>query len=292
METGTNLIAPSIRHTDEGFSKAEAQFCHLAIQIEPDGFTFTVLDTRTNDYRILESYDWEDIQNEFQLADRIKHLIEQHEQLRYPYASASASMYTSFTTLIPSPLFKEEHVVDYAAFNMRLLPGDQVTYDALSQTDCNNVYVENDVVKDALLTYFPNIQTKHSSTILLESLLREYKHDNEAQVTIQVSPSHFEVVVINNGKIIFHNSFQHQTAEDYGYYLLYVCEQLNLDRDFISLQLVGEIEVRSPMYEITQKYIRKIAFGLRPNDFKYQNFGDELPKHYFYNLFNQAKCVL
>ncbi len=292
METGINTITPSIRHTDGDFSKVEAQFCHISFQIEPDGLTYAILDTRTNEYRLLESYDWEDIQNEYQLANRIKHLIEQQEPLRYPYASASATIYSPYTTLIPSPLFKEENAIDYAAFNMRLLPGDQVSFDALEHTDCNNVYLDNDVVKDALLTYFPNITTKHPSTILIDSLIRDYKHDGEPQITVQVSPSHFEIVVINNGKLMFQNSFQHKTGEDYGYYLLYTCEQLKLDRDFISLQLVGEIEVRSPMYEITQKYIRKISFGLRPSEYKYQNLFADLPKHYFFNLFNQPKCVL
>ncbi|MFT7113820.1 MAG: hypothetical protein ACI8P7_000590 [Candidatus Azotimanducaceae bacterium] len=292
METGTSIITPSIRHTDGGFSKAEAQFCHVSFQVEPDGFSFAILDIRTNEYRMLESYEWDDLQNEYQLATRIKNLIDQHEQLRYPFASASATLYSSYTTLVPSPLFKEENAIDYAAFNMRLLPGDQVSYDALSQTDCNNVYIDNDVVKDALLTYFSNLTSKHPSTILIESLLRDYKQDSEPQVTIHVSPSHFEIIVITNGNLMFHNSFMHKTGEDYGFYLLYVCDQLNLDRDFISLQLVGEIEVKSSMYEITQKYIRKISFGLRPADYHYHNLFADLPKHYHYNLFNQARCVL
>ena len=97
----------------------------------------------------------------------------------------------------------------------------------------------------------------------------------------------FEVLVINSGKLTFYNTFAYQTAEDFIYYLLFVFEQLKLNPETANVELLGELEKSSAVYQLLYKYIRNIKFGARPDAFDYSFKITSLPKQYYYSLFSQ-----
>ncbi|MDQ3046168.1 MAG: DUF3822 family protein, partial [Bacteroidota bacterium] len=126
------------------------------------------------------------------------------------------------------------------------------------------------------------------STPLIESLLRQNKNQQAKKLIIHVQPSHFEILVIEGKKLLFYNTFNHHTSEDLLYYLLFVCEQLQINPEKISLTVLGELEKNTGLYLLLQKYIRNISLGERSDtaDFSYQL--QTLPKHSYFTLFNDT----
>jgi hypothetical protein len=47
-------------------------------------------------------------------------------------------------------------------------------------------------------------------------------------MTVHFSEGHFEII-IQNQKLLFFNSFDYQTPEDFIYYVLFTAEQLSLN---------------------------------------------------------------
>jgi hypothetical protein len=93
-------------------------------------------------------------------------------------------------------------------------------------------------------------------------------------------------VVLEGKNLLFYNTFNYHSAEDFIYYLLFVCEQLHLNPEKTELQLLGEIEKNSAIHLITQKYVRHVQFGERADQADYSYQLQALPKHSYFTLFN------
>ena len=139
---------------------------------------------------------------------------------------------------------------------------DLILKDELKSLDAKNIFSINAGIQAKLNNLNGNIQYHHSSTILIETLLQQNKNNTGKKIIVHTQLSHFQIVVIEGKNLLFYNTFNHHSAEDFIYYLLFVCEQLQLNPENIELTLIGEIEKNSTIYSITQKYIRHVKFGL------------------------------
>ena len=76
---------------------------------------------------------------------------------------------------------------------------------------------------------------------------------------VHFSKIKFEIVVVQNQKLLLFNSFDFITKEDFIYYLLFTTEQLNLNPEHFKVQLLGLISEDSELFEIAYKYIRNVS---------------------------------
>lgn len=94
------------------------------------------------------------------------------------------------------------------------------------------------------------------------------------------------IAVKEGSKILFHNSFQVHTSEDFVYYCLYIMNVYGLNQETTPVVLIGAIDNPSPEYNRLYKYVRKIEFIERPSILKYGFVFDEIQDHYYFDLFS------
>ena len=63
-------------------------------------------------------------------------------------------------------------------------------------------------------------------------------------------------LVVKNQQLLLFNSFEYSTAEDFIYYLLFTCEQLQLSPETIAVYLLGLIDENSEYFKMAYKFIR------------------------------------
>jgi len=79
-------------------------------------------------------------------------------------------------------------------------------------------------------------------------LVREKSwYNEEKQVYAHFDRDRFELVIVQNQKLLLFNSFEYKTREDFIYYLLFAAEQLSLNPEFFKLHLLGDISEESEM---------------------------------------------
>jgi hypothetical protein len=110
-----------------------------------------------------------------------------------------------------------------------------------------------------LFQNFGEFEYQHHSTVLLEKLLKLAGSDQK-KMYINVSKRSFDIVVLENKKLIFSNIFSYETKEDFIYYILFTAEQIKLDTAVFNLYFLGEINIDSEIYKIAYKYIKNIFF--------------------------------
>ncbi|MEQ8623546.1 MAG: DUF3822 family protein [Vicingaceae bacterium] len=204
--------------------------------------------------------------------------------------TASVNLIDHNYALVPLALLDENKLATYLNFNSLAHQDEQLIYqfDILESQQAAIVYGIPLSVNRMLESQLSNYNWSHFAFPLLESIL--LSSTQEATLYLHIQYNRFDVVYVDNKKLKFFNSFNYQTVEDLIYFLLYVMEQLNLDRESIPVELIGEFDEQSAIYEMLFKYIRKVSIGKRPQAVNYSQVLSSLPQQHYYTLFNQYLC--
>jgi hypothetical protein len=194
--------------------------------------------------------------------------------------------------LVPEPLFEEGSGRTYLQFNVPLQWNDFVQTDHLKSIDAINVFALPSELKNKLDAAFTAIQYRHCSSVLIESVISQNKNQTGKKLYVHVQQAHFEVILIEGKKLVFYNTFHYQSAEDFIYYLLFVCEQLHLNPENIEVVIVGEVEKSSAIISLVQKYIRIVKFGERYSDAALGYQLQTLPHYFYYTLFSNCLSLI
>jgi len=287
----SDAIKPVISHTDKAFNKEATYKYKLSIQLSLDGFSFCVLDTSSNRYIAFELYSFHKVHNSQLLCEKIDELIKQIGWLRKSFKSVKIIYVNQKSTLVPFPLFEEKEKKLYLSISHKIEDDEDILHDKLNNLDAYNLYTIPQCLKKKLKELFPAAQVLHFSSSLIENLLIKYKYqDTERKVYVHVQSGCFEMIIMKGKELIFYNSFKYEACEDFVYYILFVFEQLKVNPEIANVSLLGEIEKDSTLYQVLYKYIRNISFEERNDTFQYSYVFDEIPPHFYYNLFNLNLC--
>ena len=167
----------------------------------------------------------------------------------------------------------------------------QLLIDQLHQLEASNIFTVPSQIYQQLTSWFHLAEFHHTSTALIEFLLTVNKNSKEELLTVNVHRSFIEIIVTRGRNLLLYNHFKYDTPEELIYYLLFVCEQLQLNPDHIKVQFAGDIYDSDAAFQLSMKYIRNTCLAVRPESFGYGDSFTELPKQLHFNLFSQIVCV-
>jgi hypothetical protein len=291
MQNTLNHLQPLVSFVDESFEEAESTNYHLSIEISAVNFCYAILDKKRNKYLVLEVFSFQKTLNADVLAFELKNLMPQQSLLKRNFKSTSISIFTTKFTFVPSALYDAENSAKFLEINAPLMESESILSESIRNLETECVYALSKSLHIGLKELFPNAVIMHTFSSLLGCLSTSFKNVSGKSVVVHLQQAHFEIVVLEDKKLIFANLFTFQTSEDFLYYLLFVFEQLKLNPENIELLLLGEIEKNSAIYSILNKYVRHVKFGKRNELFEYSYVLDSLPQHFYFNLFSQALCV-
>ena len=257
----------------------------LSIQLSLDGFSFCVYNKIQDKVGAFGVYEFENsTSSPFKQLESVKELFAQEKLLQLNYKSVFVTHFNNLVTQVPTPLFNKNNLASYLQYTVKVLENDFIAYDELSNSEIVNVYIPFVNVNNFLLDTYESFDYKHSSTVLIENLLNQYKNLEGHFCFVNVTAHNFEIVVIKNKKLELFNFFSFSTKEDFIYYILFTAEQLNLNPEEFELILMGDIEKESELYDIVYQYIRNVMFYV-PNNAALQL--NDIPSHSHFTLLNQ-----
>ena len=278
----TSYLYPYIQESINLNSKNTDNYI-VTIQHSLDGLSFVVFDTAENKFIALKHY--HTTERNISLETLLLELQEK-ESLKFDdFKNVNILIDNNINTFVPKDYFQEDIKDDYLSLlNMK---HSNVLTDDIVEHNIVNVYSTNDDFN----FLNNNIKIYHSSSILIKKLLKEFKDRNqETRAFVNVKNNSYELIIISNDKLIFHNYFNFNTKEDFLYFILFTFDQLNIDNESIPLYFIGFIEEKSPIVELCSRYIRNIRFFNRDNDFNYINELNSVPYYYYYTLYSFISC--
>jgi hypothetical protein len=264
---------------------------HLSIQISLDGFIFCIFDKNLVDVVFLKEFEFtERVQNPEQLLNYVKEIYEKETVLKEKFESVNISHQNNLAVLVPETLYDADYQADYLKYSVKVLNDDSIAVDDIEHYETKNVYIPFSLVNNFMKEIYGDFDSLHTSTVLLNSLLKYFKNTIKKYFFVNVSKHSLELVYMQNGEIQLFNSFLYYTKEDFIYYILFAMEQLGLDPDSQSVTFIGDIEKESTLYAITYQYVRHVNF-LNINNFSlsddFYQINKDLSRHQYFELLNQ-----
>ncbi len=281
-----NKITQATSFIDEAFNPAYTSGFQLILQISIDNILITVNDKTKNRFIAFENYTFQNVYNFDGVSEVLVTLIKDSKLINHKYKYVVCVIVNNLSTLVPNALFEDERKKMYLKFNASLQGDEMVLVNDLKSMDAKNIFGLHLSIKSKLDYLFRNIRYHHASSALIDTLMLQNKNQAGKKLFVHVQQSHFEAIVIDGKNLLFYNTFNYNSAEDFVYYLLFVCEQLQLNPETIEVVLLGEIERNSTIYSLTQKYVRKLKFGERSDEAQFSYQLQILPQHYHFTLFN------
>ncbi|WP_081211542.1 DUF3822 family protein [Salegentibacter sediminis] len=232
----------------------------LSIQVSLDGLSFCILDTNQEEYIFFKKLSFERQLDPVKILQKIDREYKNEKELQQNIGEISLIFDNSLYTLVPSKLFLEDQASNYLKFNTRILKTDFIAHDEINPAGAVCVYIPYANIINYFFDKYGEFEYKHSISVLLDYLLKKEKSNSPAVYLYNKSGS-YDLVVIEDGKLVFCNSFQYETPEDFLYYLLFTAEQLNLDPEKFNLRLFGNISEESDLYQLAYTYIKNISFS-------------------------------
>ena len=237
----------------------DKKYKKLTLQVTLNGFSFCIFDTLNQVVLSVKEIDFAAYPKAAKVEDYYWKAFTDNPELKDSYDEIIVLHDSNLDTFVPTALFDEDFSGSYLQYNTKVFETDFFAFDALSNYEINHVYIPFVNINNYLLDQFTTFNYKHTNSILVSKLLDLSKNVDEKQVFIHFSANKFEIVIVQNQKLLLFNSFDFVTKEDFIYYLLFTTEQLNLNPEHFKVNLLGAITEESDLYQIAYKYVRNIS---------------------------------
>ena len=257
----------------------------LAIQVATNGLSFCCFDTLNNTVKTVKTLTFNTFDTSIKTEDLFADAFKENLELTEKYDEIIVIHNNNLSTFEPTALFDDEFLGSYLQYNTKVFETDFFAFDTIEKYEINNVFIPYININNFFIDQFGSFNYKHANSILVEKLLDFSKNKDEKKMFAHISKSHFEIIVVQNQKLLLFNTFDYKTPEDFIYYILFTAEQLNLNPENFKLELIGNIQENDEFYKIAFKYIRNVSL-LDVNDLRWNNYFTEAENRQHFILFN------
>ena len=264
---------------------AEKNYKKLSIQVSLTGLSFCCFDTLNNTVTSFNEVHFDTFHKATKIEDLFADAFRDHPELNDSYDEILVIHNNNLSTFVPEPLFDENFLGSYLQYNTKVFETDFFAFDEISNYQMNAVYIPYVNINNFFIDQFGAFDYKHANSILVSKLLVASKNKDDKKMFLHINVGHFEIIVVQNQKLLLFNSFDYNTPEDFLYYILFTAEQLNLNPENFPLELIGNIDTESDYFKIAYKYIRNVSL-IDVEDLRWNNYFSEAENRNHFILFN------
>ena len=264
---------------------AEKKYKKLSIQVSLTGLSFCCFDTLNNTVTSFNEVHFDTFHKTIKIEDLFANAFIDHPELKDSYDEILVIHNNNLSTFVPEPLFDENFLGSYLQYNTKVFETDFFAFDEIPNYQMNAVYIPYVNINNFFIDQFGTFDYKHANSILVSKLLIASKNKDDKKMFVHINTGHFEIIVVQNQKLILFNSFDYKTPEDFLYYILFTAEQLNLNPENFPLELIGNIDTESDYFKIAYQYIRNVSL-IDVEDLRWNNYFSEAENRNHFILFN------
>ena len=269
----------------ENTNITEKVYKKLSIQVSLNGLSFCCFNTLNDTVSSVNEVQFDTVDKNAKIEELFANAFQSYPELSETYDEILVIHNNNLSTFVPEPLFDEHFLGSYLQYNTKVFETDFFAFDVILKCQMNSVYIPYVNINNFFIDQFGSFDYKHANSILVHKLLIASKNKEEKKMFIHINSGHFEIIVVQNQKLLLFNSFDYNTAEDFIYYILFTAEQLNLNPENFPLELIGNIDQENDCFKIAYKYIRNVSL-IDVEDLRWNNYFSEAENRKHYILFN------
>jgi hypothetical protein len=278
---------PFLELFDETLDINSTENYELSVQVSPDGFAFSLLDSIRNKFVLIRAFEPEE--NKYFIADKIEELISKDDFLNKRYKKVNLVMPSPKFTIIPSALYDPAKKDDYFVFNHNMNESNIVITNKLSDPDAFLVFSVSKPINSLIAGLFPGAHPFHHLKPLFDHISHSRKSINGNYIHIHVEREFFNLIIFNHNVLKFCNSFNYRNINDILYYVLNVFKNLDIKQEE-TIYFSGMTEKYDDLSSNFSIYVRSIKFAEPSGNFTFSYVFNDSELHRFLNLYSVVNC--
>lgn len=280
-----------IHFIDKSFDYVNVSKYHLSLQVFLKGFSFSVLDRERNKYVALAHYPFSRVTSYRTLVRQIDEIVANEPLLQSQFSHVKLLFATVNYTFVPSSFYSAGEETRWFRFNHDLQAGEELIVNYIFGNSSNVIFSIPVVLANFFRSKYPSVRIYHQSVPLIEELMLKSKIESEdKRVLINVLPTFFDFVLIDNGEILLYNTFAYKSVADFKYFFLNAVDNMKLSPLTTPVSVCGIVPSTHPILDSLKEYIRNISYFEKPSHFEYAYGFNEVPSHFFTNMINLYQC--
>lgn len=276
---------------DKSFDVNNLTNYSLSLKVGDNFFIANALKTKSSIHIAIAEQEFQNgLKEEFKISAFIETLKKSPVKISKKYNEVFISIANTHFAIIPKALFDASQIKSYINLNTKVPESFVFKSKVLDKEGIVICFAIPKELNDWTKKIFPKATISHELAVGLQSIIRDFHSLSEEKVILNVHKNYFDFIYLKNGKLNFANSFSYIEKEDFLYFVLFTAEQLEINPLEVETYLLGEIKTGSETHQLLFQYIKKLHFGNRNKNIKLAAGLNEIPKHYFYTIFNQHLC--
>lgn len=247
-----------------------SNFTHLDICLGDD---YVSIKTLNSDKSSFSDFTLEKKLKTGSLSDFLDNILSEKNVYELNIENVNIHFDNDLFCLVPHELFEESQKKEYLKYITKLNKDDYVTHDSINEINVKNIFLPYVNVNNLLIEKFSEINFYHYNTSLLKKLFKiNNKIEQKNKLYCVVSHKKFKIIVFNENKLYFFNSFEYSNSSDILYFLLATCQNLKIDIEKVILNYILNSKVNNLIEQSNDFYSRIEILhdsGINKQDFIY-----------------------
>lgn len=265
---------------DETFNIHNSEHYKLTLQILPDGFSFTVLDSVLKKYILLNHYQ---LDNNEEDNINLGSLILSNDILKATYSDFRIFIFTNNIVIIPLSFSNQDKNNDYANFNFNV--NNSISFFCKSPFETIINYNVSNETNDLLVNIKYNSLYPHAISVIKEAQIASLQKNIVNGLYVCILNQYIEVVAIKNNELQLFNIFRYKSNDDFCYYLNYLFELFKFGKDEVPIIFSGITLKNDSRILKAEQFFKKILYSKPSSQYLFSYRFNEIPQHHFSNLF-------
>lgn len=231
-----------------------AERYQVSIRLRSGGLSFSGYDPSVSDSFFYQEVEFDRSRS---YITSLKDYFFDNEYLTWPFKSFRIVCVSPRYTLLPAVAFHENQKDKLLAFAFSTDLGHGLYNDLKDKETVLLFDVEEDVYEFCSRSIINPIFL-HYMTSQLNWWKKQSRKFFPKLLYVVLHSKWIDVACLNQGALLFANSFAYEQAEDILYYILYVWKQTGLDQEKDRLRIFGEAVLRARIADSLRQYIQYI----------------------------------
>ncbi|MDX2305052.1 MAG: DUF3822 family protein [Microscillaceae bacterium] len=295
MKTDDRIFKQELSIKDTEFDIDSMAFYCLYISVGHDNLRFCIIDSKSNRCVLLEDYRFFNQLSTDELIASLNRIYDNDLFLKANFWQKINIIPKGLPfTLIPREFFEEsspEKYLNLSAYKNEsylVVAAEQQSVDAI-----NIFYAEKKLVNWFHKTYPTRvIEFTHQSAAFIEGVKRQNPKSKQSQTHIFIDNNYFILLVVKEGQLEFCNVFPYHTSNDFIYFVLFVMDELRLDKESCPVKLYGNIDHNSEIFQLIRTYMVYVSvINEQPNWLKFGFAFEEINNYQYFDLYGMHLCA-
>jgi hypothetical protein len=248
----------------------------LSISLGETNFSFAISNAQANQLYHLASFSADEMTIEV-LAE----ILSLHPEASASFYKVSVCYCYPQHVLVPQEYYAQENFGELWKAVHGVSAGKNIVSESAIEWQLNDVYTVPQGVQQFLMRRYPSASFKNFPTLAVRNL----EDSENGLLQIDFGVDEFELVAINQNKLLLAERFEYATPHDVIYEMLNLCNAYSLSQYKVSVKVTGLVDKDSALYKEMYQYFMDIEF--RNATWSHADY----PAHFFTVLNDIARCA-